>query len=310
IWRYHRNSAPRRREYLGCSVRTRAISSIGVIFAGILPILAGGPIFALALGLLAFLAFREFQRLFLAFGLMVHPLGWLSGAAFAAVALLSPTTETLFAVVALTGGLTLVTQIWSARSSVSLAVSAWAATVAGALYLGLPVFAAIVLRSAQGSLEADWLTEIAEWGALGWGAAPRGMAWLLIIILATWLGDTLAYVVGRSFGRRPFFPQISPKKTYEGAVSGLIGSGFAGAVGVVLFGLGIHPLWGLLFGLWIGTLGQVGDLAESLLKRAANAKDSGVLIPGHGGVLDRIDSLLFAFCGGWLMATVVDRLAL
>ena len=87
------------------------------------------------------------------------------------------------------------------------------------------------------------------------------------MILATWLGDTFAYLVGRSRGRRPLLPQVSPKKTVEGSIGGLVGSALAGGIGAVAFGLAV-PVWlGAVIGLGLGAVGQLGDLAESLLKR-------------------------------------------
>ena len=111
------------------------------------------------------------------------------------------------------------------------------------------------------------------------------------MILATWLGDTGAYLVGRSFGRTPLLPAVSPKKTVEGLVGGLVGSMLAGGIGAVLFGLDVPWHLGVVLGLALGVIGQLGDLCESLLKRQAGVKDSGTLIPGHGGMLDRIDAL-------------------
>ena len=113
-----------------------------------------------------------------------------------------------------------------------------------------------------------------------------------LLIAATWVGDTAAYFAGMNWGRHPLLPKVSPKKTVEGAVVGLAGSAVAGAlVAYVAF----HPAWqGLVSGAVVGLVGQVGDLAESALKRYAGIKDSGVLIPGHGGVLDRFDSMVAA----------------
>lgn len=112
---------------------------------------------------------------------------------------------------------------------------------------------------------------------------------LLTVLFATWACDIGAYLVGCRFGRTPFAPSISPKKSWEGAIGG-----FAAAVIVGLFvgGLDGHAGIGAVFGAVCGALGPVGDLVQSRMKRRAGAKDSGALFPGHGGVLDRFDSFL------------------
>ncbi len=122
----------------------------------------------------------------------------------------------------------------------------------------------------------------------------EGRHWLLFLFLVIWLGDTAAYYGGRKFGARPLAPAISPNKTIEGAIFGLLGSLAGGLIALFWFLEGVSLFHGLLVTLICGTIGQFGDLAESLLKRNTGVKDSSGLIPGHGGVLDRIDSLLFA----------------
>ncbi len=107
-----------------------------------------------------------------------------------------------------------------------------------------------------------------------------------------WAYDTGAYLVGKRFGKARFLVHISPSKTYAGLVGGLIAC--TAVVTAILVGLGQPTATGLVLGPLLGLAAQAGDLAESMLKRAAGAKDSGNLIPGHGGVLDRIDSFLFA----------------
>jgi phosphatidate cytidylyltransferase len=122
---------------------------------------------------------------------------------------------------------------------------------------------------------------------------PSGRHALLFLLLCVWVCDSAAYYVGSTLGRHKLAPEISPNKTVEGAVGGI--SGAAGA-SVVLKILGLVP-WSITFalgaGLCIALLAQVGDLAESMIKRDAGVKDSGSLIPGHGGMMDRIDALLF-----------------
>jgi phosphatidate cytidylyltransferase len=120
-----------------------------------------------------------------------------------------------------------------------------------------------------------------------------GIGWVVLLLAATWLNDTGAYFAGRAFGRNKLYPRISPNKTVEGAVGGLIAS-VAGALGAKIWGLPSVPWWvACLIGLGAGIFGPLGDLSESMLKRAFGAKDSSGLLPGHGGVLDRIDALLF-----------------
>lgn len=120
-------------------------------------------------------------------------------------------------------------------------------------------------------------------------------AWATVLLMTTVaVSDIAQYYTGRTFGRRPLAPAISPKKTIEGAVGGVI----VAPMFMVVFGLRVLPgapwLWLLLTGLAIAVFGICGDLFESRLKRLAGVKDSSTLIPGHGGILDRIDALLFA----------------
>ena len=129
-----------------------------------------------------------------------------------------------------------------------------------------------------------------------------GFGWTVLAFVATWLNDTLAYFAGRFFGRHKMLPTISPKKTWEGFIGGAIGSILAAFIVLAVFpsdwvpGLTIAGCF--LVGGVAAVLGPTGDLVESMLKRAAGVKDSGGLIPGHGGLLDRIDALLFV--GPWV----------
>ncbi|NJM42115.1 MAG: phosphatidate cytidylyltransferase [Anaerolineae bacterium] len=156
------------------------------------------------------------------------------------------------------------------RKPLDQASSDWALAVAGGLYLGLT----------GGHL-----------AAVRW--VENGLWWLALTCITTWLADSGAYLVGRRFGKRKLAPRISPGKTVEGYLGGIVAAVLGGAL------LG----WFAPFGVWIwagrrrvGWLAQLvlGDLIESMFKRQANAKDSGHLIPGHGGIYDRIDSLLWA----------------
>jgi phosphatidate cytidylyltransferase len=148
------------------------------------------------------------------------------------------------------------------------------ANMTGTLYLALFLYPALPLRFEFGS--------------------RLGLHWLIILLAVIWVGDTAALFVGKSIGRTPLAPTISPKKTNEGALGGLAGGTLA-AVLIQHFLFKDLPLNHVIFAsLLLGVSGQLGDLAESMLKRAAQVKDSSHIIPGHGGVLDRIDSLLFA----------------
>jgi phosphatidate cytidylyltransferase len=146
----------------------------------------------------------------------------------------------------------------------------WAMGMAGALYIGMPFNYYLLLYISK----------------------PNGLMWALFTIFAVVACDAAALLVGSRIGRHPFFQTISPKKTAEGAVAGV-----AGAVAVMLLGvsgvIGLSPLHAIALGLLVGISAQVGDLVESQMKRIAEVKDSSNLIPGHGGVLDRLDSILF-----------------
>jgi phosphatidate cytidylyltransferase len=122
---------------------------------------------------------------------------------------------------------------------------------------------------------------------------PDGL-WMIVYLLSvTWLGDTGAYFAGRFFGKTKLFERISPRKTLEGAVGGLVVSALGGAGIAHQAGLPFGPIEALVLSAVLDAGGVVGDLAESMFKRAWGVKDSGWIMPGHGGILDRIDSLLF-----------------
>jgi phosphatidate cytidylyltransferase len=124
-------------------------------------------------------------------------------------------------------------------------------------------------------------------------------SWIVWLLAIVWTADSAAYLVGRTIGRRKLAPVLSPRKSLEGFVGGILVAGLVGAlIAGPLFTLGNNEseffLWGLVWGLIIATAAEAGDLLESLFKRVAGAESASNLIPGHGGVLDRIDSLLLA----------------
>ena len=161
------------------------------------------------------------------------------------------------------------------------------AGIVGLIYPALFLFAAVPLRFDFGD--------------------KTGLHWFMVVLAVTWTGDTMALFTGRRFGRTAFAPMISPKKTNEGAIGGLIG-GLIAAAFMQRFLFADLPFGHVLvFSLLVGAFGQLGDLAESTLKRAAGVKDSSHLIPGHGGVLDRVDSLLFAFPVAYIYLLILHR---
>jgi phosphatidate cytidylyltransferase len=122
---------------------------------------------------------------------------------------------------------------------------------------------------------------------------PRGRAWVFFLLLVIMLGDTAAYFVGRRFGSKKLAPEISPGKTVEGAWGYVLASVAAGCFGAKVFLTELPWLEVVLLSVLLSILGQLGDLFESWLKRVLAVKDSGTLLPGHGGLLDRLDSLIF-----------------
>jgi phosphatidate cytidylyltransferase len=149
---------------------------------------------------------------------------------------------------------------------------------------------------------------------------PAGAIWTIYTLLSVWAGDVFAYFVGKSLGRHRMSPEVSPKKTWEGAVASVLATVIVGAlwiqhapgisttllrIGLIdrrdgMFGLEQPPLWPIvLLSVAVNIAAQLGDLVESLIKRGAGVKDSGTILPGHGGMLDRIDAMLFAVPVVW-----------
>ncbi len=160
------------------------------------------------------------------------------------------------------------------------------ATVTGAIYTGATLSFGLFLRHLPG-VEGVW----------------HGTALVLAPIVLTWASDTFAFFTGRAIGRRKLIPKVSPGKTVEGALGAVVGTV---AVGVgVGYALGSFPTYSIspwqaaLFGGCVSVVAQIGDLTESVLKRDAGVKDSGALLPGHGGALDRLDSLFYTLPLGY-----------
>ncbi len=172
-----------------------------------------------------------------------------------------------------------------------------------ALYLGLPLASALALRSLEGEMTSAWIRALAR--TAGNEQTALGLAWIGWVISITWLTDTSAYLVGARWGRHKLTPRLSPGKTREGALAGLLTGAVVGALGPSIFGLPFTAWFGALAGTVLAGLAELGDLAESFLKRGLGLKDFGTTIPGHGGVLDRIDALLVTIPATLLLATLL-----
>ena len=248
----------------------------------------GGWALAVMLSAVAALAAREFYNLSSDPG--GRPFRWL-GIPTSVLLVLLAAVETDFrrwsdhalALLLLLGLASFAAAVFDKR--VQRALLASAATVSGALYTGGTLSFGIFIRSlpeVRGTFPAQ---------------PSEGFILLLLPVLVTWAADTCAYFAGKTLGRRKLAPHISPGKTVEGSVAGLSGAVVMGfAVGFLLDGypnFPIVPATGALIGLLLGIAGQLGDLAESRLKREAGVKDSGSILPGHGGMLDRFDALFF-----------------
>lgn len=263
-------------------LRTRVISAIVLLAIVAIPLFLGGLPFFLLVAAIGLIATYEFVALFRKGGhapmLIVAGLMALAFIAQAQWPSLFPLSPLLTIAVVVT----LLASLWnkSARPA-----SDWTLTLAGALYAGWLLNHFVRLR-----------------------AEDQGLYWLLLGAMAIWTADATAYFAGRAFGKHPWWPRHSPKKTWEGYLSGAAAATVVTAVLGVVF-LQLSPLEGATLGLLIGLAAPLGDLAESMIKREAGAKDSSNLIPGHGGFLDRIDSLLITIPIVFYWATVLPRWA-
>ncbi len=154
-------------------------------------------------------------------------------------------------------------------------------TMFGVTYIGISMASLIGLRfTKQPEL-------LGTWGA-------EGCSLVVTLFVSVWMADIAAYFVGLTIGRHKLFPRVSPKKSWEGAIGGLVGSTAGFGVLSMYLMPSLDLTTALMCGAVVGIVGPLGDLSESLLKRDATVKDSGELLPGHGGVFDRFDSMLFA----------------
>ena len=171
----------------------------------------------------------------------------------------------------------------------------------GPLYVGFLLGHALVLRE----IVATGVTSFGADGLEIEASADMGRSWLLFALLAAFATDTGAYLVGRAVGSRPMAPGISPNKTWEGSLGGFVSAVAAALLLGLVFDLGIPAWQQAVAGGVVGVVAQWGDLLESKLKRIADVKDAGSIIPGHGGLLDRLDSVLFVLPAVYYLLTTV-----
>lgn len=261
-------------------------------------------LFLLTLAVAVVLALREYFGLCRAMGFRVFC--WVGYAAGVALCLAQVLPADLYraAVTPLLVALLLVIPTLAMRPSVDLKdyLAATSTTVFGVMYIGLSLSCLVPIRFLVNDLGSAWTLDC-ETGPVG--GLSHGSRLLLFLFVAIWAGDICAYLVGRPLGRVPFFPRISPRKTWEGAIAGLLGSVLAGWLYAHWFLAKTQTVAVILLSALIAVAGQIGDLVESAMKRGAKQKDSGALLPGHGGFLDRIDSLLFAAPALWLALLIL-----
>ncbi len=296
-------------------MRDRLMSSIGVVGVGLVALLLGGPVYAVVMLLIGLVAYNEFRRLATRIGLAASALGYGIIVA-AALAGYVDNRSVMFGVVTFAALVPIGVGVFHAsRHPVQtgpdslgspIGLGAWAATTCGSLFVAVPTMLAISLRQRPSGGEAPWLERLANTLALGWDGRPSGLGWVFTFTLIGWFSDSGAYLIGRRWGRHPLAPTVSPKKTIEGAAGGLIGAALAATVGITLFELDCPPLLAVVIGLVLGAIGMLGDLGESLIKRQAGVKDSGTLIPGHGGILDRFDAMYVILAAGWFVVEFVN----
>lgn len=263
-------------------MRERAISAVAIAAAVIVVFLLGQPWLTLGLGVLAAVAALEAFRLLPAAGFPVARLPGVVGPPIAVVALgLSEdslqASGVFIAIVVVAAGIDAFR-----RPEVRDGFMAWLGTIFGVVYVSLLAFMAGILV---------WAPVVPEDAPLA-GLLDDGRIWLLVLVLTVWSFDTFAYLSGRTFKRGRFLDHISPNKTWSGVIGGTVAA--IVVAGALVSAAGQWLPGGLLLGLAVAVAGQAGDVAESMLKRTAGAKDSSDLIPGHGGILDRVDSFLFA----------------
>lgn len=266
---------------------TRIITGIVGIAVAVAVITMGGQVFNAAVAFLAVAAWYEYQKMVknkgynaynLTGGVGVVLLVAMAGTGIEGVYMLAfmLMLTTLFFIFSAIEGLWRHCNRGEQHWAESSALTAW-----GMLYCGLLFAHVILIRSFDGGPHID----------LGFRVFEYGEICLWIVLLGTWASDTFAYFFGRAFGKTPFC-SVSPKKSFEGAVCGFVCS-FITVLFLCIICLGIALWHAVMVAVAVAVFAPVGDLVESIIKRSFDVKDSGKLFPGHGGVLDRFDSVLF-----------------
>lgn len=256
----------------------RVITAIIGIIAAVFIINYGTWVFATAVLLLTLLAWHEYFNMMTRLEISVAYYAGMFGIVMLWGAAWLGNSRELVAVLLMTSFLILAKMVLSyATFTVRDAVY----TLSGLIYIGLTFSHLVLLRFTDNSLFIP--TKL--------GTLPAGAIYIWLAFVGTWASDTFAFFVGSKFGRHKLAPAVSPGKTWEGFAGGVVGSilavaGMGAACDVPL----VHSL---VIGLLVGVVGPLGDLVESAIKRSAGVKDSGRLLPGHGGVLDRFDSVMF-----------------
>lgn len=261
-----------------CTVAVVLPVVIGVVYWGVLPLaclVAGGAV----VSLVEFYSALKHGGYHPRFGIGITAALLLCGAALVQGTLPFDVTGA-----ALTGGILLSLTTELPRRNREGSLVGWAVTLASACYIGWLIGHYILLRRIETPLAAGWLSFL---------HISPGAAWVYLVLLVTWVQDTMAYFVGRTWGRHKMAPYLSPKKSWEGAAGGFGAAALTALLSVPLFGLPISYGGALVLGIAGGIVGPLGDLVESLIKRQMGIKDISNLMPGHGGVFDRLDSMLF-----------------
>lgn len=216
-----------------------------------------------------------------------HPrseVGMITALFLCAAALFQHYTSLNLVGLALSGGVILTLTNELTRKDSEHGLASWALSFVSACYVGWLLSYYILIRVLETPLEGGWLAFL---------KMDPGAAWIYFILAITWLQDAGAYFIGRSWGRHKLAPIVSPGKTWEGAIGGIATAIVAAMICILILGLPISYSVAAFLGLIGGIVGLIGDLAESLIKRRIGIKDMGNVIPGHGGILDRVDSIMF-----------------